>query len=55
MLSQIEQIREKDADLPDSGALERWWQQIDEWRAQHGLLTGRRYRESEHDHAAAGD
>ena len=47
MLSQIEQIREKDADLPDAGALQRWWQQIDEWRASHGLLTGRRYRESD--------
>ncbi|MEH6587756.1 MAG: acetolactate synthase 3 large subunit [Halioglobus sp.] len=47
MLTQIEQIREKDADLPDAGALERWWQQIDEWRASHGLLTGRRYRESD--------
>ena len=47
MLTQIEQIREKDADMPDAGALERWWQQIDEWRASHGLLTGRRYRESD--------
>ena len=47
MLAQIEQIREKDADLPDVGALQRWWQQIDEWRASHGLLTGRRYRESD--------
>jgi acetolactate synthase I/II/III large subunit len=47
MLSQIEQIREKDAGLPDAGALQRWWQQIDEWRASHGLLTGRRYRESD--------
>ncbi|MEP4145685.1 MAG: acetolactate synthase 3 large subunit [Halioglobus sp.] len=47
MLAQIEQIREKDADLPDAGALQRWWQQIDEWRASHGLLTGRRYRESD--------
>jgi acetolactate synthase-1/2/3 large subunit len=47
MLSQIEQIRAKDADLPDANALERWWQQIDEWRAAHGLYTGRRYRESE--------
>ncbi|MEP5570022.1 MAG: acetolactate synthase 3 large subunit, partial [Halioglobus sp.] len=47
MLTQIEQIREKDSDLPDAGALQRWWQQIDEWRASHGLLTGRRYRESD--------
>ncbi|TDG12360.1 acetolactate synthase 3 large subunit [Seongchinamella unica] len=47
MLSQIEQIQQKDGDLPDSAALERWWKQIDEWRASHGLLTGRRYRESD--------
>ncbi|RLQ21430.1 acetolactate synthase 3 large subunit [Seongchinamella sediminis] len=47
MLAQIEQIREKDGDLPDAGAVERWWKQIDEWRASHGLLTGRRYRESD--------
>ncbi len=47
MLSQIEQLREKDPDLMDSEALARWWKQIDEWRGSHGLLTGRRYRESE--------
>jgi len=47
MLAQIGQMRAKDADLPDTAALERWWQQIDEWRAAHGLFTGRRYRESE--------
>jgi acetolactate synthase-1/2/3 large subunit len=47
LLAQISAIRDKDADLPDQGALERWWQQIDEWRASHGLWTGRRYSESE--------
>jgi len=46
MLSQIQLLREKDADLPDQGALDRWWQQIDEWRASHGLLSGRRYGQS---------
>ncbi|MEJ2533645.1 MAG: thiamine pyrophosphate-dependent enzyme, partial [Halioglobus sp.] len=46
-LTQIELAREKDAELPDKAALERWWQQIDAWRADHGLWTGRRYAESE--------
>jgi acetolactate synthase-1/2/3 large subunit len=40
-------IREKDSELPDQGALERWWQQIDEWRGAHGLWTGRRYGQSD--------
>ena len=47
MLSQIELIREKDSTLPDQPSLDRWWQQIDEWRASQGLLTGRRYGESD--------
>ena len=47
MLSQIDMIREKDSDLPDQASLGRWWQQIDEWRAAHGLLSGRRYGQSD--------
>ena len=47
MLAQIEQAQQKDTELPDQAALERWWQQIDEWRASHGLLSGRRYGESD--------
>jgi acetolactate synthase-1/2/3 large subunit len=47
MLAQVQGIREKDAELPDPGALERWWQQIDEWRADQGLWHGRRYGESD--------
>ncbi|MCB1679566.1 MAG: acetolactate synthase 3 large subunit [Halioglobus sp.] len=47
MLSQIAALREKDADLPDRAALERWWRQIDEWRAAHGLWHGRRYADSD--------
>jgi acetolactate synthase-1/2/3 large subunit len=46
MLVQLDAVREKEADLPDQGALERWWKQIDEWRAKHGLWTGRRYSQS---------
>ncbi len=34
--------------LPDGGSLERWWKQIEEWRAKHGLWTGRRFGESKH-------
>ena len=41
------QDRADDA-LPDAGALDRWWTQINEWREQHGLWTGRRFAESEH-------
>ena len=48
LLVQTALIREKDSDLPDQGALARWWKQIDEWRGAHGLLTGRRYGQSEH-------
>ena len=47
LLAQIASLREKEADLPDQPALERWWAQIDEWRGHFGLWTGRRYAESE--------
>jgi acetolactate synthase I/II/III large subunit len=47
MLAQIASLREKDSSLPDKPALELWWQQIEEWRAAHGLFTGRRYGESD--------
>jgi acetolactate synthase-1/2/3 large subunit len=47
LLAQIEALREKDDSLPDAGALERWWGQIDEWRNAHGLMTGRRFAQSD--------
>ena len=47
MLAQVASLREKDSSLPDKPALEHWWQQIEEWRAAHGLFTGRRYGESD--------
>ncbi|MHA7816186.1 MAG: acetolactate synthase 3 large subunit [Pseudohaliea sp.] len=49
LLAQVKSTQGKAEEmLPDSGALERWWAQIEEWRGKHGLLTGRRYGESEH-------
>jgi acetolactate synthase-1/2/3 large subunit len=48
MLVQLQQLRERDNDLPDKGALERWWKQIDEWRDHHGLWTGQRYRQGDY-------
>jgi acetolactate synthase-1/2/3 large subunit len=47
LLAQIEALRDRDEELPDQAALERWWAQIDEWRGAHGLWTGRRYGESD--------
>ena len=46
LLTQVAAIQEKESDLPDQDSLNRWWTQIDEWRAKHGLWTGRRYSES---------
>lgn len=48
LLDQLQQLQEAaDQALPDLGALERWWAQINEWRASHGLWTGRRFGESD--------
>lgn len=43
MLTQVKSLRKKDKSLPDAQALGRWWGQIDEWRAKHGLWTGDRF------------
>ena len=47
MLALIAQQRENNPELPDIAALEKWWQQIEQWRSAHGLLTGTRYELSE--------
>ncbi len=47
LIDVVKQMVEKDDTLPDAGALQRWWAQIDEWRDNHGLWTGRRYSESD--------
>jgi acetolactate synthase I/II/III large subunit len=39
MLQQIESSGKK----PDAKALEKWWDQIDEWRSRHGLYTAPRH------------
>ncbi len=43
MMTLINQHREEQLDLPDTVALERWWQQIEQWRSAHGLWTAPRY------------
>ena len=47
LMAQIQLLQNKDEALPDIAALDRWWQQIEEWRDKHGLMTGRRYSESD--------
>ena len=47
LIDHTRQMMDKDDSLPDSSALDRWWQQIDGWRESHGLWHGRRYKESE--------
>jgi len=47
LLAQIELLQNKDASQPDAQALEAWWTEIEQWRSNHGLLTGRRYGTSE--------
>lgn len=42
MLAQLEDSGKK----PDENAISAWWQQIDDWRARHGLYTASRYGES---------
>jgi acetolactate synthase-1/2/3 large subunit len=44
ILSLVRQQLDSEPGLPDTGALDKWWQQIDSWRAAHGLWTEPRYR-----------
>ncbi|MEE4659373.1 MAG: acetolactate synthase 3 large subunit [Halieaceae bacterium] len=43
MMALIEQYQVENPDLPDTVALDKWWQQIDQWRAAHGLWQAPRY------------
>lgn len=47
MLALVQQQRDAQPELPDTAALEKWWQQVDQWRAAHGLLTDRRYEQND--------
>ncbi len=49
LMNQLDLLQAKDdAALPDEDALGRWWKQIEDWRATHGLWHGRRYAHSDH-------
>ena len=39
--------REQQPELPDTVAMEKWWQQIEQWRSTHGLWTGVRYEQGD--------
>jgi acetolactate synthase-1/2/3 large subunit len=39
--------QEQQPELPDTVALEKWWQQIEQWRSAHGLWTGARYEQGD--------
>ncbi len=46
VLKEILSLIEQSDISPDTDAISDWWQQIDEWRAKHGLYTASRYEES---------
>ena len=46
VLKEILSLIEQSDISPDTEAISNWWQQIDEWRAKHGLYTASRYEES---------
>jgi acetolactate synthase-1/2/3 large subunit len=37
MATQLDALLEREPGLPDRGAIDAWWQQIDRWRKAHGL------------------
>lgn len=43
MMSLIDQHQQESPELPDAEALEKWWQQIEQWRSAHGLWTSPQY------------
>ncbi|MEM0955546.1 MAG: acetolactate synthase 3 large subunit [Pseudomonadota bacterium] len=43
MMSLIDQYQQESPELPDAEALEKWWQQIEQWRSAHGLWTSPQY------------
>ena len=47
MIALVRTQQEQQPDLPDTVALEKWWQQIEQWRSTHGLWTGPRYEQGD--------
>jgi acetolactate synthase-1/2/3 large subunit len=45
-LAEVLSLLEQSNDEVDQDALSQWWQQIDEWRAKHGIYTASRYEDS---------
>jgi len=46
VLKEVLSLIEQSGNTPDGDAIGQWWQQIDEWRAKHGLYTASRYEPS---------
>jgi acetolactate synthase-1/2/3 large subunit len=46
VLKEVLSFIEESDKTPDSEAINQWWQQIDEWRAKHGIYTASRYEPS---------
>ena len=46
VLKELLSLIEQSGKIPDSDAIGQWWQQIDEWRAKHGLYTASRHEPS---------
>jgi len=47
MISLLRQELDGRADLPDRASLEKWWRQIEQWRAAHGLWADARYERTD--------
>jgi acetolactate synthase I/II/III large subunit len=47
LMAQVKALQEKDSAVPDAAHLDTWWQQINDWRDSHGLLSGRRFGQSD--------
>ncbi|GAB1261371.1 acetolactate synthase 3 large subunit [Aurantivibrio plasticivorans] len=43
VLKELIEVVESSDEKPDAKALGDWWQQIDDWRARHGLYTANRF------------
>ncbi|EED31055.1 acetolactate synthase, large subunit, biosynthetic type [gamma proteobacterium NOR5-3] len=48
LLEAIRSAQGNDESATEAVSLDPWWKQIEEWRASHGLWTGRRFGESDY-------